>query len=113
MPTATASVLTAAEITDARLNVIAAARETLLRARSECGAWRGGQDKLRDTYIALLALEDALARIGSDKDEAAKDRTVELCAQWTRALVTAVRDDMGDEAATYVSSGELGDEDAA
>ena len=100
MSTATDVILdahTEAEITDARLDTIARAREVLERAISEHGAWRGDESLFRVT-AAMGALEGALR--SWDWDE---------IARWTEHVITVTGDVMGPEAAAYVSGTEGGE----
>ena len=94
--------LTAAEITDARLDVIAHAREVLVRARSEHGAWRGSASLFRVT-AAMAALQGALRSWDSASD---RDEAVAMCAHWSGRVVAVIEDVMGAEAAAYVNCGE-------
>ena len=98
MSTAT---LTAAEITDARLDVIAHAREVLVRARSEHGAWRDSVSLFRVT-AAMASLEGALR----DWESGGGDKAVRKCARWSSRVVAAFESVMGPEAAAYVNCGE-------
>ena len=97
--------LTAAEITDARLDVIAHAREVLERARSEHGAWTGGRVRLFRVRAAMAALQGALrswdsARLGE------VDEAVRMAAHCSAQVVAVIEAVMGPEAAAYVSCGE-------
>ena len=113
MSTATASALTAAEITDARLDVIARARETLERARSECKSWHG--DVLSIYYVTgpMTELVRVLHGVDTARTEGDKDETVRLCEYWTGRVVAVTKAWMGHEAAVYVASGDEGTEEAA
>ena len=100
-----ASTPTAAEITDARLDVISYAREVLERAVSEHSAWRGSAS-LFPVTAAMADLRYALrywdlAVSGSEKDEA-----VRLARFWSGQVAAAFEEVMGPEAAAYVSGGE-------
>lgn len=99
---------TAAEITDARLDVVSHAREVLERARSEHGAWRGGS--LLRVTAAMAALEGALRswdRAGSGDE---LDGAVRMAAHWSVRVVAVTGQVMGPEAAAYVSGGEGGEQ---
>jgi len=93
--------MTLAEIADARLDVISYARDVLERAREEAGhnpparaksAW----DDLSD---ALSAWEQAAS--GEERDEA-----VWMCAYQAPQLVRVIEDELGWDAAEYVSTGQ-------
>lgn len=98
---------TAAEITDARLDVISHAREVLERARSEHGAWRGSTSLLRVT-AAMASLQGALrdwdSASGDERDEALR-----MAAWWSVRVVQVVEDVMGMDAAAFVSGTEGGE----
>ena len=104
--TAATITLTAAEITDIRLDVISHAREVLERACSEHGAWRGAASLLRVTS-AMAELRYAIrswdTASGDDMDEA-----VRMCGHWASQVIAEVKDVMGPEAAAYVSCGDEG-----
>ena len=98
---------TAAEITDARLDVISHAREVLDRARSECKAFTGARTRLYRVTIAMAALEGELRHWDSVRCcEQEKDDAVRMCAHWSLRVVAIVEHDMCWEAAFYVSNGE-------
>ena len=105
MSTAT---VTAAEITDARLDVIARAREVLERSRSEHGAWTGGRVRLFRVRAAMAALRGALRSLDSASGEDAMDEAVRLAGQCAARVVAVIKDVMGPEAAAYVSGNEGG-----
>lgn len=93
--------LTAAEITDARLDVISRAREVLVRARSEHGAWRGSASLLRVT-AAMAALQGAV-RCWETASRDELDAATRMVAHSTVQVIAVVEDVMGVEAATYVA----------
>ena len=70
----TTMTVTAAEITDARLDVIAHAREVLERARSEHGAWTGGRVRLFRVHAAMAPSGALSARLTAPAEK----------TQWTR-----------------------------
>ena len=99
--------LTAAEITDSRLDVISHAREVLERARSEHGAWRGTASLLRVT-AAMADLEGALRDWDSASSQEERDEAVTSADRWSSLVVAVIWDVMGAEAAMYVNCGEEG-----
>ena len=96
--------LTATEITDARLDVIAHAREVLERACSEHGAWRGSASLLPVTS-AMADLRHAL-RYWNVADAGARDEAVRTVGCGSARVTAVIEDVMGPEAAAYVSCGE-------
>ena len=105
--TAATIALTAAEITDARLDVIAHARETLERARSECKAWHGDALSIYHVTGPMAELVRALRGVDTARTENGKDETVRLCGHWTGQVIAVTEAWMGREAAEYVAGGEV------
>ena len=101
-----ASTPTAAEITDARLDVISRAREVLERAVSEHGAWTGGRVRLFRVRAAMAALRGALRSLDSARSGDEVDEAVRMAGHWSARVVAVIEDVMGPEAAAYVSGGE-------
>ena len=95
--------LTAAEITDARLDVIAHAREVLERARSEHAAWTGGRVRLFRVRAAMAALRSALRTWDDAGSQDERDEAVAMAGHWAGRVVAVIEDVMGTEAAAYVN----------
>ena len=97
--------LTAAEITDTRLDVISHAREVLERAVSEHGAWRGSAS-LFPVTAAMADLEGALRSWDSAAGGFERDEAVETIRFWSGRVIAIIKGVMGTEAAVYVNCGE-------
>ena len=100
---------TAAEITDARLDVISRAREVLERAVSEHGAWRGGKVRLFPVRTAMTGLRSALRYWDLAVSGRQKDKAVRVAARRSALVVAVIEKFMGTEAAAYVSGTEGGE----
>ena len=104
-----AKAMTAAEITDARLDVISRAREVLERAVSEHDAWRG-RGSLFPVTAAMTDLRYALRYWDLAVSEDEKDAAVRNVGYWSGQVVAAFEEVMGPEAAAYVSGTEGGEQ---